>query len=197
MSRPQFDSAVVADVAPVRAEPSDDAEQVTQALRGEPLAVDERRDGWARIRTFYDYPGWIRQDALGPAPGPDPWTWPLERVEGDPLDEARSYLGAPYLWGGMTERGIDCSGLVHMAYRRLGQVVPRDADEQEEAGRRVDDTELRAGDLITYGDSSADHIAFWLGEGRILHATGRDDLGVVEESEPEPLRERRRRLIRL
>ncbi|MDX6509750.1 MAG: Bacterial dipeptidyl-peptidase Sh3 domain, partial [Gaiellaceae bacterium] len=42
MSRPQFDSAVVADVAPVRAEPSDDAEQVTQALRGEPLAVDER-----------------------------------------------------------------------------------------------------------------------------------------------------------
>jgi hypothetical protein len=197
MSRPQFDSAVVADVAPVRAEPSDDAEQVTQALRGEPLAVDERRDAWARIRTFYDYPGWIRQDALGPAPGPDPWTWPLERVEGDPLDEARSYLGAPYLWGGMTERGIDCSGLVHMAYRRLGQVVPRDADEQQEAGRRVDDTELRAGDLITYGDSSADHIAFWLGEGRILHSTGRDDLGVVEEPEPEPLRERRRRLIRL
>jgi cell wall-associated NlpC family hydrolase len=121
----------------------------------------------------------------------------LVRVEGDPLDEARSYLGAPYLWGGMTDRGIDCSGLVHMAYRKLGQVVPRDADEQEEAGRRVDDTELRAGDLITYGDSSADHIAFWLGEGRILHATGRDDLGVVEESEPEPLRERRRRLIRL
>jgi cell wall-associated NlpC family hydrolase len=97
----------------------------------------------------------------------------------------------------MTERGIDCSGLVHMAYRQVGRIVPRDADQQEEAGRPVDDSELRAGDLITYGDGSADHIAFWVGEGGILHSTGRDDLGVVEEDEPESLRTRRRFLVRL
>ena len=57
--------------------------------------------------------------------------------------------------------------------------------------------ELEPGDLITYGEP-ADHIAFWLGGGRILHATGRENgIGVVEEDEPGDLRVRRRRLIRL
>jgi cell wall-associated NlpC family hydrolase len=95
----------------------------------------------------------------------------------------------------MSERGIDCSGLVHMAYRRLGRLVPRDADQQEDAAVEVD--ELQPGDLITYGDP-VDHIAFWVGEGRILHSTGREDgIGVLEEPEPEYLRERRHKLIRL
>jgi gamma-D-glutamyl-L-lysine dipeptidyl-peptidase len=183
----------VIEVAHVRAEPRDDAELVTQSLAGEPLAVEERRDGWARIRTAYGYPGWIREEALGPAED-----WHLLARAGDAIDEARVYLGSRYLWGGMTERGIDCSGLVHMAFRRLGRLVPRDADEQEEAGQPVAEADLRRGDLVTYGDAAADHIAFWLGEGRILHSTQREGVdGVVEEDEPPELRARRRRLVRL
>jgi cell wall-associated NlpC family hydrolase len=178
----------------IRAEPRDDAEQVTQALPGEPLEVDEERGDWAHVRTAYGYPGWIHSDSLGLAPG-DEWLTPRQ---GDPVEEARAFLGAPYLWGGMTARGIDCSGLVHMAYRRLGRLVPRDADQQEEAGRPVAEADLRRGDLITYGDERTDHIAFWIGDGRILHATGRADVNaVVEEPEPPELRARRRRLIRL
>jgi cell wall-associated NlpC family hydrolase len=178
------------DIAPVRAEPDDAAEQVTQALRGEPLRIEEQRDGWVRVRTAYDYPGWMRADALEEGEGELP-----ADGSGTPVDVARSYLGTRYLWGGMTEQGIDCSGLVHMAYRRLGRIVPRDADQQEEAGAEVD--VLRPGDLITYGDP-VDHIAFWVGDGRILHSTGRDDgIGVVEEPEPEYLFERRHKLVRL
>jgi len=62
------------EVAPIRAEPDDAAEQVTQALRDEPLTVEEERDGWARVRTAYDYPGWIRHDAFGSVPGTVPGT---------------------------------------------------------------------------------------------------------------------------
>ena len=107
--------------AAVRARPDDAAEQVTQALAGEPLTVDETRGDWALIWTAYDYPGWIRTAALGQVRGTVPRTWlPEPRPDGDPVTEARAYVGAPYEWGGMTERGIDCSGLVHMAYRRVG-----------------------------------------------------------------------------
>jgi len=70
-----------------------------------------------------------------------------------------------------------------MAYRRLGRVVPRDAHEQEAAAERLEQGDLRAGDLVFFGPPErADHIAFWLGEGRILHATGREGVqAVVEE----------------
>jgi cell wall-associated NlpC family hydrolase len=169
-----------AEVAPVRAEPDDGAEQVTQALAGEPLAVEERAGGWARIRTAYGYPGWVREEALGGEPDGE---WPGLPRAGDHVAEARAYLGAPYEWGGLTERGIDCSGLVHMAYRRLGRIVPRDAHEQEAAAERLEQEQLRPGDLVCFGPRDrADHIAFWLGEGRILHATGREGVhSVVEE----------------
>jgi cell wall-associated NlpC family hydrolase len=183
------------DIQTVRAGPSDDTEQVTQVLPGEPVTVEEVRDGWARVRTAYDYPGWIRADALGGDPDPE---WKRQRVV-DPIEYARSLLGARYEWGGMTHRGIDCSGLVHMSFRASGRVVPRDADKQEAAGTPVSAADLRPGDLISYGDADgADHIAFWLGGGRILHSTQREDVdGVVEEEEPEHLRARRRCWFRL
>src|SRR6266508_5044380 len=147
-------------LTPIRVEPRDDAEQVTQALPREPLEVEGERDGWARVRTAYDYPGWVRAESLGPDAG---GKW-LEAREGDPVEEARAYLGAPYEWGGMTERGIDCSGL------------------KEEAGMPVEPDELRRGGLVCYGD----HIAFWLGGGTILHATGRDGVNAVVEEEQPP-----------
>jgi gamma-D-glutamyl-L-lysine dipeptidyl-peptidase len=174
------------DIAAVRAEPRDDAERVTELLRGEPVAVEGRRDGWARIQTAYDYFGWVHEEEIA-------------GTGGDAVEQARRYLGTPYLWGGMTERGIDCSGLVHMAYRWLGRLVPRDADQQEAAGTSVAENELEPGDLVTYGgQEAATHIAFWLGDGRILHATEREGVdGVVDEVEPDDLRVQRRRLIRL
>jgi cell wall-associated NlpC family hydrolase len=179
------------DVAPMHAEPDGSSEQVTQALRGEPLAVGERTaGGWARVTTAYDYSGWIAEDALSAEPLGE---WLPAVRDGDPVDEARALLGAPYLWGGISERGIDCSGLVHVAWRRLGRLVPRDAHQQAAAGEPV--AKPAYGDLAVYGADSVTHIAFWLGDGRILHAAG--GRAVVEEEEPGSLQEIRRGFVRL
>jgi gamma-D-glutamyl-L-lysine dipeptidyl-peptidase len=178
------------DVAPLRAAPDAASEQVTQALRGEPLTVTGRRDGWAQVTTAYGYTGWISADTLTVEPL---GAWLPAARAGDPVEEARAYLGAPYLWGGMSEHGIDCSGLVHMAWRRLGRLVPRDADQQEAAGTSVADPEYA--DLAVYGADLATHIAFWLEGGRILHAAG--GRGVVDEEEPASLQAIRRGFVRL
>jgi cell wall-associated NlpC family hydrolase len=182
-------------LAPLRAGPAEDAEQVTQALAGEPLRVLEERGDWVRVETAYAYPGWVRREDLAGEPDAE-WLTP---VAADPVEQARTLLGTRYEWGGMTAAGIDCSGLVHMAFRACGRLVPRDADQQEDAGERLSESDLRAGDLVTYGPPErADHIAFWVGEGRILHATRRDGVDyVLEEEEPAELRERRRALVRL
>jgi cell wall-associated NlpC family hydrolase len=179
----------------VRSEPAEEAEQVTQVLAGEPLRALERSGEWVRIETAYRYPGWIREEALGGVADPD-WLAPHAA---DPVEHARTLLGTRYEWGGMTPAGIDCSGLVHVSFRACGLLVPRDADQQEEAGRQLSESELQPGDVITYGPPErADHIAFWLGDGRILHSTRRDGVdGVVEEAEPEELRSRRRARLRL
>jgi hypothetical protein len=98
--------------------------------------------------------------------------------------EARRFLGVPYLWGGVTWRGIDCSGLVQAIHRRFLHLLPRDADAQQTAGRAVEG-EPRAGDLYCYGD----HIAIVTERGTIVHAHGRSG-GVVETPHLPELRER-------
>jgi cell wall-associated NlpC family hydrolase len=181
------------EAAPIRAEPHDEAEQVTQALLYEPLRLEERHEGWVRVVTAYDYPGWMREWALEEGAGELP-----QLIEGQPLAVARMYLGSPYEWGGLTKRGIDCSGLVHIAHRLAGKLVPRDAWQQEEAGAQVSRDDARPGDLVSYGiGERADHIAFWFYEGRILHATAREGLGVVIEAEPPELQACRRKFVRL
>ena len=119
---------------------------------------------------WYDYPGWVHAHAIeegeGELPGPS---------ASDPIAAAREFLGCAYEWGGLTAAGIDCSGLVHIAYRATGRLVPRDSWQQEAAGEPVAPGEERPGDLIAYGSTErADHVAFWLGGGRILHATLRE-----------------------
>jgi gamma-D-glutamyl-L-lysine dipeptidyl-peptidase len=93
----------------------------------------------------------------------------------DVLRIAAGFLGVPYLWSGIEASGIDCSGLIHLAARIGGRVVPRDAHYQWEATRfDADEQDLDPGDLLFFGESATlegiDHVGLYAGEGRMLHA---------------------------
>jgi gamma-D-glutamyl-L-lysine dipeptidyl-peptidase len=96
----------------------------------------------------------------------------------DYLKTAESFIGVPYLWGGTTALGLDCSGFVQQVYRLNGVALPRDADQQAVLGRMVD--EARAGDLMFFGAESVTHVALATSAIEFIHApmTG----GVVERS---------------
>jgi cell wall-associated NlpC family hydrolase len=90
-------------------------------------------------------------------------------------DYARSLMGVPYLWGGTSVEGIDCSGLTQLSYRMGGSILPRDANQQFDAlVQSVKREEMREGDLIFFGSKSITHVALALNEHEYIHAEGRD-----------------------
>ncbi len=102
---------------------------------------------------------------------------PLEEIKSRPLDRsklplwAEQYLGVPYLWGGLSSKGMDCSGLVRMAYMAQGRTLPRDAWQQALEGVEVPADSLLPGDLIFFGNKRVTHVAIYAGNGEYIHAS--------------------------
>ena len=113
------------------------------------LSVVEIRDGFARLAQG----GWVPVQAIS------------DGFADDPVALAESLLGTPYLWGGNSRGGIDCSGMVQAALHGCGIACPGDADLQEHAFEAVE--EMRRGDLLFWPG----HVAMVCGDGRMIHAT--------------------------
>lgn len=87
------------------------------------------------------------------------------------LAEAKTYLGVPYVYGGASYSGVDCSGFTMRAYAQAGISIPRTATAQYRASRRISRSELKPGDLIFWGfGSEITHVAMYVGNGLQIHA---------------------------
>lgn len=99
----------------------------------------------------------------------------IESFSGDYIAFAKSYLNAPYLWGGKSPFGIDCSGFTQQVFRFREINLPRDAYQQADLGMNVEFSERQAGDLAFFNNASGKitHVGLILKDLRIIHASGR------------------------
>ena len=96
------------------------------------------------------------------------------------VKEARKFLGTPYLWGGVTPFGFDCSGLVQMVFGRWGIALPRDSKDQRREGLKINRENVRGGDLLFFDG----HVAIAIDKYRIIHSSLGE--GGVAESTLDP-----------
>jgi SH3-like domain-containing protein len=142
---------------------------VTIGVRLEAVGEETYR---LRVRLPDGRFGWVRTSAAELKPAD--WSFPQRDAEAV-VSTAKRFLGVPYLWGGTTPLGFDCSGLVQTVYRLNGIALPRDADQQFTVGEPVARPEIRTGDLLFFsGDGPGiTHIGLALDRDSFLHATGR------------------------
>ena len=221
-------------ILPLRLEPSDTSELVSQVLYGDIFKVLEQRKQWSKIRLAYDkYEGWIDnkqyleitedsyknlnletlklssdlvefvQDenqllntiVLGSTlNGLSLLNHTFEGVyvekqnpKSEIISTAFKYLNSPYLWGGKTPFGIDCSGFTQMVYKLNGYKLYRDAYQQAEQGEPLSFIEeSEPGDLAFFDneDGKIIHVGILMNDNYIIHASGKvridrlDHLGI-------------------
>lgn len=109
------------------------------------------------------------------------WLAKISASEESLIKTSKRLMGVPYLWGGTSFKGVDCSGFTKTIYFLNGMVLPRDASQQVMIGETIDKTgnwaNLKPGDLLFFGDKREDgserviHVAMWLGNGEFIHAS--------------------------
>ncbi len=126
--------------------------------------VDER---FVPVRLPDDRKAWVQAGDISPA---------LPKMTiAEVVDWSKRFIGLPYLWGGTSTFGYDCSGFTQMLYRRLGYSLPRDAGPQAnwEGVKPVEKADLQPGDLLYFGPSpqKITHTGMYIGDGQFINAT--------------------------
>ena len=149
---------------------------VSDLVLGSALKIVEVRSK----HTKYEYPdgriAWIENRLMNSISSIRGMNYSIQNL----IENAHSLIGVPYLWGGTSSKGFDCSGYTKSVYLMNGYILPRDASQQVKEGILVDDSRnwnlLEAGDLMFFGyykddKLRIDHVSIWLGEGYFIQSS--------------------------
>ncbi len=132
-------------------------------------AFPDGRIAMVRHSESKNYKGWLENLSVSP-----------ENL----VATSKQLMGVPYLWGGTSTKGVDCSGFTKTIYLLNGMVIPRDASQQVHTGKQIDDTQnfenLEKGDLLFFGKKATAtakervvHVGMWIGNNEFIHASNR------------------------
>lgn len=117
--------------------------------------------------------------------------WAAQQWQADYFPKyAANFMGAPYVWGGTSLNGMDCSGLTQLCAYRQGIMLPRDASQQVKVGSPVDRTDIAGflpGDLLFFGNvktGKVTHVAISMGNGDYIHSSGRVRISTLRKGDP-------------
>ena len=160
---------ITAPVIELRADPDLNSEILTRVVSGTGVIAQKISGEWTNILA--NKTGWIPSSTLR-AVKDIPQT--IEARRTSLLKDSTRMIGIPYLWGGTSGNGIDCSGFTRLLHRWIGIEIPRDADMQSAEAKRVEPP-FEIGDLIFFGEGDGDnrvtHVGISLGGWKIIHSS--------------------------
>jgi SH3-like domain-containing protein len=167
-------------------QPKPEAAIVSDLVAGCILMAGDGKNGYLPVQYPDGRRGYIVQEYAKPL-DQQPATTSFEQA-------AMQFYGTPYLWGGTSAKGMDCSGFTKNIYMLNGLMLPRDASQQVHEGELVDDSgnfsELKIGDLLFFGRQGTDsipakvvHVGMWLGNNRFIHASADIHISSVDPAD--------------
>jgi gamma-D-glutamyl-L-lysine dipeptidyl-peptidase len=160
----------------VYSEPNEKSDPITDIVVAGIIQYESLKNGWYKVKTLKDEIGYVKEKS---AMDLDKWNKTRKATAESIIKTGRRFLGFPYLWGGYSSKGLDCSGFVKTAYWLNGIMLPRDANQQGLLGEEViqgkDFENVKKGDLLFFGSRGKEgepkitHVGIYIGNQEFIH----------------------------